>query len=345
MLAYRFHPGERTLFKEEVDQPEPGPNDAILRVRSAGVCHSDLHVLDQEVPFLRNAFTMGHEVCGELIKTGSEVPETFKKGALYAVHGPNPCGNCNYCRTGRDNLCDSPSRAYIGLGADGGYADYIKVPARNIAEVPAGVSPEVAAVATDAVLTPWHAFKTLANIRQGDSVLCIGLGGLGMNGMQIAHALGAYVIASDMRETSLEMATQLGADEVFHSRELEEKLKGRKIDVVGDFVGREATFKQAQTLVRPGGIVAAVGLGSLQVPFLPMIIASNEIRVQGSFWGTSVELKQLLRYIADGKIKPQVDTGKLEDVNHWLEELKNGRVRSRMALMPEVAEARQPEAA
>lgn len=345
MLAYRFHPGETKLFEEEINPPKAGPNDAILRVRAAGVCHSDLHVLDQEVPFLKNVFTMGHEVCGELIEAGSEVPDTFKKGGLYAVHGPNPCGNCDYCRTGRDNLCDSPTRAYIGLGADGGYADFIKVPARNIVEVPEGVSAEVAAVATDAVLTPWHAFKTLANIRQGDTVLCIGLGGLGMNGMQIARALGAHVIASDMRESSLEMAGQLGADEVFHSKELEQKLKGRKIDVVGDFVGRESTFKQAQTLVRPGGIVSAVGLGSLQVPFMPMIVASYEIRVQGSFWGTSVELKEVLRYIAEGKIRPQVDTAKLVDVNHWIEELKNGRVRSRMALMPQVAEAKLHKAA
>jgi propanol-preferring alcohol dehydrogenase len=345
MLAYRYHPGEKNLFKEEIERPKAGPNDAILRVRAAGVCHSDLHVLDGEVPFLKSAFTMGHEVCGELIEVGSEVPDTFKKGVLYAVHGPNPCGNCNYCRTGRDNLCDSPTRAYIGLGADGGYSEFIKVPARNIVEVPEGVSAEVAAVATDAVLTPWHAFKTLANIRQGDTVLVIGLGGLGMNGMQIAHALGAHVIASDVRETSLEMARQLGADEVFHSKELEEKLQGRKIDVVGDFVGRESTFKQAQTLVSPGGIVSAVGLGSLQVPFMPMIVASYEIRVQGSFWGTSVELKEVLRYIADGEITPQVDTGKLEDVNHWIEELKHGRVKSRMALMPKVMESRQPRAA
>lgn len=345
MLAYRFHPGESKLFKEEVERPKAGPNDAVLRVRSAGVCHSDLHVLDQEVPFLKNVFTMGHEVCGELVETGSEVPDTFKKGGLYAVHGPNPCGNCGYCRTGRDNLCDSPTRAYIGLGADGGYAELIKVPARNIVEVPEGVSAEVAAVATDAVLTPWHAFKTLANVRQGDTVLCIGLGGLGLNGMQIAHALGAHVIASDMRETSLKLARQLGADEAYDSKELEEKLKGRRIDVVGDFVGRVSTFKQAQTLVRPGGIVSAVGLGALQVPFMPMVVASYELRVQGSFWGTSVELKEALRYIADGKIKPQVETGQLEDVNHWIDELKNGRVRSRMALMPKVSEAKQPKAA
>lgn len=103
MVAYRYRPGEKTLLKEELDRPTPGPNDALLRVTAAGVCHSDLHALDGEVTFLKNAFTMGHEVCGELIEIGSEVPANiFKMGALYAVHGPNPCGNCNYFGTERN---------------------------------------------------------------------------------------------------------------------------------------------------------------------------------------------------------------------------------------------------
>lgn len=345
MQAYRFHPGEKKLFEEDVEKPEAGPNDAILRVSAAGVCHSDIHVLDGEVPFLKHTFTMGHEVCGELVEVGSEVGSAFKKGALYAVHGPNPCGNCEYCRTGRDNLCDGPNRAWIGLGADGGYAEFIKVPARNLVEVPKGVAPQVAAVATDAVLTPWHALKTLANVGQGGTVLVLGLGGLGLNGMQIARALGAHVVASDVRDTTLQLARQFGAEEVFHSKELEEKLKGRKFDVVGDFVGREETFLQAQNLVRPGGILAAVGLGAPKVPFLPMVISSFEIRVQGSFWGTSLELKEVLQYIAEGKIQPQVDTGALGDVNHWIEELKQGKVKSRMALLPKAGEAKKTSAA
>jgi D-arabinose 1-dehydrogenase-like Zn-dependent alcohol dehydrogenase len=220
-LAYRYHPGGKKLFEEQVERPKPGPNDAILKVSAAGVCHSDLPVLDGEVPFLKSVFTMGHEVCGELVETGDEVPDTFTKGALYAVLGPNPCGNCAYCRTGRDNLCDGPGRAYIGLGADGGYGELLKVSARNILEVPDGVS--------------------------------------------------------------------------------------------------------------------AVGLGALQVPFLPMVVASNEIRVQGSFWGTSMELREVLRSIADGRIKPQVEAGTLGDVSHWIDELRQGRVKSRIALLPKAA--------
>jgi propanol-preferring alcohol dehydrogenase len=174
-------------------------------------------------------------------------------------------------------------------------------------------------------------------VRSGDTVLVIGLGGLGLNGVQIARALGAHVIASDMRESSLEMARGFGAHEVLHARELVQRLERSKVDIVGDFVGHETTFQQAQSLVKPGGIISVIGLASPRVPLMPMLMATYEIRVLGSFWGTSIELQEVLNAIASGTIRPQVDPGQLEDVNHWMEELKSGRVRSRMALIPKAA--------
>ncbi|MBI2816181.1 MAG: zinc-binding dehydrogenase [Acidobacteria bacterium] len=336
MFAARYEPGRKSLIVQDIPTPELRPHEVLLKIQAAGICHSDLHVLDGEVPF-PNSFTMGHEGCGQLVEKASEAPADLKIGGTYAVHGPNPCGNCVYCRTGHDNLCNDPGRSWIGLGEDGAYADYLKVAARNVVEVPAGVSPAVAAVATDAVLTPYHAMKTLANIRMEQTVLVLGLGGLGSNGVQIALALGAYVIASDIRDSSLELARTLGAHEVVHAQELDGKVKGKKIDVVADFVGRESTFTQAQMLVRPGGIILLIGLGASNVPLATVAAAGSEIRVQGSFWGTSVELGELLRHIADGKIRPEVETGNLEDVSNWLEELRSGKVRSRMALVPKVA--------
>ena len=120
---------------------------------------------------------MGHEICGSVVSQGADVKATYKPDVLYAVHGPNPCGECKYCKTGFDNLCNGPNRTYIGIGEDGGYAEYVKVNARNIVEVPAGVSPEVAVVATEAVLTPYHAIKSLGEVKAGSKVLIIGLGG------------------------------------------------------------------------------------------------------------------------------------------------------------------------
>ncbi|KHD87371.1 MAG: alcohol dehydrogenase [Bdellovibrio sp. ArHS] len=333
MFAARYVPGEKKLLLTDVPKPKPGPRDVLLKIRAAGICHSDLHVLAGEVPF-PNSFTMGHEACGEVVEKGSDVTSEIKTGVLYAVHGPNPCGDCTYCRTGFDNLCNGPGRTFVGLGQDGAYADYLVVPARNIVEVPPGISPEIAAVATDAVLTPYHAIKSLGEVKTNSKVLVIGLGGLGMNGVQVAVALGAKVTATDLKSSALDLAKEFGASEVVNSKEMDNKLKPASFDVVVDFVGRDSTFTQAQTYVRPGGTIVLVGLGSAQVPVLTAPMITYQVRVQGAFWGTHQEMHEIFQLIAEGKIKPQVETAPMKDVNHWLEELEAGRVKSRMALLP-----------
>ncbi|KYG68014.1 alcohol dehydrogenase [Bdellovibrio bacteriovorus] len=333
MFAARYVPGEKKLSLTDIPKPRPGPRDVLLKIRAAGICHSDLHVLAGEVPY-PHTFTMGHEACGEVVEKGNEVSADIKVGGLYAVHGPNPCGDCTYCRTGHDNLCNGPGRTFVGLGQDGAYADYLVVPARNVVEVPKGVSPEVAAVATDAVLTPYHAIKTLGEVQTNSKVLVIGLGGLGINGVQVAVALGAKVTATDLRESSLELAKKFGANETVNSKEIDKKIKPASFDVVIDFVGRDSTFTQAQTFVRPGGTIVLVGLGSSHVPVISTPLISYQVRVQGAFWGTHQEMHEIFQLIDEGKIKPQVETAPMKDVNHWLEELEAGRVKSRMALLP-----------
>lgn len=335
MFAARFVPGHKTLSLQDIPRPVPGPQDVVLKIRAAGVCHSDLHVLESDVLISPHPFTMGHEACGELVELGSEVTGDFRRGTLYVVHGPNPCGRCELCAAGEDNLCASSDRAYVGLGADGAYAEYLKVPARSILEVPAGVSPEVAAVATDAVLTPYHALKTLGAVRPDTRVLILGLGGLGLNAVQVARALGAKVVASDLRETSLATARTLGAHETYLAGELEQKLSGRAFDVVVDFVGVESTFLAAQRYTRRGGTLVLVGLQSAQLPFAAQLVINLQLHVHGSFWGTRQELKEVLQLLGEGKVRPQVETGRLADVNHWLERLKAGQVHSRVALLPD----------
>ncbi|MBM7116626.1 zinc-binding dehydrogenase [Archangium primigenium] len=335
MFAARFIPGQKTLSSQDVPRPQAGPRDVVLRIRAAGVCHSDLHVLESDIPISSHPFTMGHEACGELVEVGPEVTGDFTLGALYVVHGPNPCGQCELCTQGQDNLCGAPGRDLVGLGADGAYAEYLKVPARSVIAVPAGIAPEVAAIATDAVLTPYHALKTLGGVKPGTSVLVLGLGGLGLNGVQVARALGARIVASDLRAENLATAERLGAHETVLAPELEQRLAGRAFDVVVDFVGAEGTFAPAQRLVRRGGTVVLVGLHTLQLGLSSVALINQQTRVQGAFWGTHQELKEVLQLIAEGHLQPQVETGRLRDVGHWLEKLKTGQVRSRVALLPD----------
>lgn len=332
MFAARYVPGQKTLALECIEVPAPGPGEVVLKVRAAGICHSDLFCL--ELGAYGHTFTMGHEICGSVVSKGDGVDDAFDLDALYAVHGPNPCGKCSYCLSGDDNLCNGPGRAYIGLGQDGGYAEFVKVPARNIIRVPDGIPPEVAAVATDAVLTPYHAIKTLGGVGPGTKVLIIGLGGLGMNGLQIAVALGAEVTACDLKESSLETARSFKPHRVLNSRDVEGELDKMSFDVVVDFVGIDTTLGQAQAFVRSNGTIILVGVGNGSVKLASAAVITYQIRVQGTFWGTHADLEAVYELIASGKVKPEVETGAMKDVNHWLEELHAGRVKSRIALLP-----------
>lgn len=332
MLAARYVPGQKALSIQCIEVPTPGPDEVLLKVRAAGICHSDLFCL--EAGLMQTSFTMGHEICGSVVSQGERVAESFDPSSLYAVHGPNPCGACASCRSGNDNLCNDPGRQHIGLGEDGGYAEFVKVRARNIVRVPDGIRPEVAAVATDAVLTPYHAIKTVAEVGPGTKVLLIGLGGLGLNGLQIALALGADVTACDVKESSLEAARAVGARVVLNSKELDEKLEKASFDVVLDFVGIEPTFAQAQSFVRPNGTIVLIGVGNGKVSLSSAAMITFQIRVLGTFWGTHAELEAVFELIASGKVRPSVETGDLKDVNQWLEELHAGRIKSRMALIP-----------
>lgn len=332
MFAARYVPGQKTLSIQCLEIPTPGPKDVVLQVRAAGICHSDLFCLDAGA--FQHSFTMGHEICGSVVAQGDQVEQRFDPSALYAVHGPNPCGHCEFCGSGNDNLCNDPGRQHTGLGEDGGYAEFVKVRARNIVRVPDGIPPEVAAVATDAVLTPYHAIKTVGQVSAGSKVLILGLGGLGLNGLQIALALGAEVTACDLKEGSLEAARSFNPHRVLNSKDLDGALDKASFDVVLDFVGLDQTLEQAQTYVRPNGTIVLIGVGNGGARLLTAAMIGHQIRVLGTFWGTHAELEAVYDLIAAGKIQPSVETGSLKDVNHWLEELHGGRVKSRMALIP-----------
>lgn len=207
------------------------------------------------------AFTaLGHEGCGTVVKLGSNVTD-IEVGALYAVHSTNPCRNpdpnvCYACSKGRDTLCVHPSRSWLGLGVDGSWAEYLRCPAKALVKVPAGVSPEVAAVATDAVLTPWHAVMTRGKLQKGETVLVIGLGGLGLNCVEVCKFKGAgTIIATDVKTSALADAVKKGADHAVESAKLVEyvKEKGLNIDVVFDCVGLQATFDLGSACVASGG--------------------------------------------------------------------------------------------
>ena len=329
MIAARFVGPGLPLALDEVPAPTPGPGEVVVRVEAAGLCHSDIHVIEgmyrMPVPL-----TLGHECCGVISATGPDVAGVAE-GTRVVVFGPNSCGGCRACRRGEENLCSSGPGAF-GLGVDGAFAEYALVPARSVLPVPEGVEPAGAAVATDAVLTPYHALRTVAGVRAGDVVAIVGLGGLGLHAVQVGRLLGASVLAVDTNPAKLEAARTVGAETV--ATDLKTAAGGGEVDVVADFVGVDATIVDAQKVVRPGGRVVLVGLGTRSSTLLTVRFGSHQIAVLGSYWGTALELAQVLRLIAEGRLVPDVETHPLAEVNEWVERLREGEVRSRVALVP-----------
>ncbi|KAL1710744.1 hypothetical protein EV121DRAFT_275169 [Schizophyllum commune] len=310
------------------------------------MCHSDLLYFKYDnLMASHKSFTMGHEGAGLIASLGPDVSAHFPDlilGRYVAALARNACfeTSCPHCGVGADNLC--VANFPIGFGTDGFYAPYCVVRARTVVPVPAGrdeLPPEIVAVSTDAVLTSWHALKANANIQPGQTVLIIGAGGLGLNGVQIAkNVLGAkIVVVCDMRETSLEDAKALGADYTVLPDALPALLTDNKltVDVACDFVGLNDTFNAALKAVRPKGVLQVIGLTAPTVD-LPLIPAADkDLTIRFSMWGKLSELKEVLGCVREGKITPKVETRPLGKLVETFEDFMAGKIKSRMVLLPE----------
>ncbi|EIN09610.1 GroES-like protein [Punctularia strigosozonata HHB-11173 SS5] len=326
MLAAVYTPGNDQLnLVPDFPIPEPATNEVLLKIKACGVCHSDVFVLTDATD--TRTYVMGHEAAGEAVKLGSSVAsEKIKLGQLYAIWVrftgcvPPPVG--------------TPPDAVpaFGLGINGAYADYAVVPASQLVPVPDGVPPEIAAVCADAVITPYHAVHTTANIQPGQTVLIFGIGGLGLNAVQIAKHFGAKVFAVDIRPESRALAKEFGADEAFSTIELANELaKGFFVDTVIDFVASENSFDQGiqatsatfgQTLGAKSGTIVLVGISRDDQKVSSVDLVTGHVSVIPSLYGTIDDLKEVLDLVSQGVIKPQVQTAPLKEVNKVLHELR-----------------------
>ncbi|KAI0784624.1 chaperonin 10-like protein [Abortiporus biennis] len=347
MVAFRYYPGETTAVRETLPIPTPKPDEVVIKILAGGVCHSDLGILDPSgsIGEWHNPFTLGHEGAGIITSLGSNVSKTYpnlKEGTYVGVLGPDPCfePSCNMCSQGKDNLCTTTDEWY-GIGRDGAWAEYCAVRAICCIPVPGTpetVPPEVVAVATDAVLTPYHALKTCDKLTAGQTIVVVGAGGLGHNAIQIAkNVLGAgTVVAVDPRETSLVGAKEAGADYGVSPDDLSSLIKEKKltVDLVVDFVGTQTSFDTALGAVKPAGTIHIVGLMAPFVKLPLMQAVLKDLTVKTSFWGCKTELAEVLDAVAKGKITPQVETKPLEQCLEVLKEFHEGKVKGRIALVP-----------
>lgn len=330
----------------DIEKPTPGPGEVLLKVAGSGACHSDVALYKEFAEGDPGAsappFVLGHEISGWIEEVGPSV-DGFTKGDAYLVYGPIGCGHCKACSRGQDTYCENQaSMPYLasGIGKNGGMAEYVVVPARNL--VPLGdADPIEAAPLSDAGLTPYHAIKlSLPNLAGGGKyALVIGLGGLGLVAVQILKALtGATIIATDMKEEAMKAAEELGAVTVPGGADQVERIReiagGRGADAVFDFVGATPTISTAHASVAVQGRITIVGIAGGTLEGWNFFTNPYEATITNTYWGTIEDLHEVAAMYRAGQIKPQIEKYTLDNALEAYEKLEAGKINGRAVIVP-----------
>lgn len=262
MKAVRLVDIGKPLQMQEIPMPAIGDRDVLVRLKAAGICHSDVHYRAGTSPVRELPVTLGHEVAGIVEQAGALV-SNVKVGDRVCLHYMVTCGECAFCSRGSEQFCVRGQM--IGKHRDGGYAEYIAVPARSVVPLPAGVPFEHGAVLMCSSATSFHALRK-SRLQPGETVAVFGAGGLGMSAIQIARAFGALdVYAVDINADKLRLAEKLGAIPVDASKadpvaEIRRLTGGRGVDVALEVIGLPQTMEQAVKSLAIFGRAVLVGI-------------------------------------------------------------------------------------
>ncbi|MFF1398743.1 NAD(P)-dependent alcohol dehydrogenase [Streptomyces sp. NPDC058287] len=330
----------------DVERPVPRATEVLVRVEAAGLCQSDVHVVDAAAGALpyEAPFTLGHEVAGRVETLGPDA-DGPTPGERVVVYGPWGCGLCARCTAGRDNYCDRRGDLGwhgVGLGRDGGMAEYVLVPsARHL--VPIGdLAADQAAPLSDAGLTSYHATAGIRHaLGDGSTAVVIGVGGLGHLAIQILRATTpSRILAVDIREAALALAHRSGA----HASTLMRADTGRALrtgtggvgaDAVLDFVGNKATLALATEILRPDGELVVVGSGGGQLTVRKPGFLPPGFRLSMPFWGTRPELAEVVALARTGTLHVETEQFPLSAAQKAFHRLRQGAMRGRAVLVPE----------
>ena len=269
MKAVRLVKVGSPLVMQEIPVPGIGEMDVLVRVRAAGICHSDAHYRAGRSPVRPLPMTLGHEVAGTVERLGAGV-KNLKEGDRVCLHYNITCGECTFCGTGNDQFC--PHVLMIGHFTDGGYAEFIRVPARNALPLPPEIPFAQGATLMCASATAFHSLRK-SRLRAGETAAIVGVGGLGISAVQLARAFGALeVFAVDIREESLSLAAAYGAHPVRARTvdpvgEIRRLTGGRGVDVAIEMRGSPPTMQQAVRALAPMGRAVFVGISDEAVAF------------------------------------------------------------------------------
>ena len=335
----------------ELASPRPSTGGVVVDVRAAGLCHSDLTVMAR--PLVDHPFglplVLGHEIAGVVSAIGPDVTDV-SEGDSVVVYGPWGCGSCRVCRTGAENLCPHARAEGIfppGLGAPGGLAQQVHVPnSRHV--VPIGeLDPVQAAPLTDAGLTTYNAIRRASPaLPVGGTAVVIGVGGLGHLALQLLRVMTTCtIIAVDTSPAARALAERLGADVILDptTAPVDEQIRSstsNRADVVLDFVASDRTLNASAAMLRPGGHLAIVGVGSGALPVAVGRIPLDAT-VHTPFWGTLGDLRTVIRMAREGRVTSAVETFTLDDAAQAYERLRRGQVMGRAVITPDPLEMRR----
>jgi propanol-preferring alcohol dehydrogenase len=306
------------LERREVPVPKIEPTEALLRVRATGVGLTVVIMVGVPGRVTSYPRIPGHEVAGEVVEIGSQVTNVAP-GDRVTCHFYLTCHACAYCRSSRETLC-TEFRGYVGMASDGGYAEYMAVPALNLVRVPADVPDLDAAVAADAIATPLHACREEARVGPGDHVLIVGAGGgVGIHAVQMATLCGGRVLAADITDAKLEMAKAVGADEVIDARretlarQVLRSTDGRGVDAAIDFVASRDTLEGSLASLARAGRLVVVGSRPREVFGVdatfrvdPQLVLGRALEIHGSRYVTLAEIGQTLELLRQRRLRAVV---------------------------------------
>jgi NAD+-dependent secondary alcohol dehydrogenase Adh1 len=328
---------------EMTDVPEPAvvePHDVIVRIGGAGVCRTDLHILEgqwAQKSQVTLPYTIGHENAGWVHAAGAAVTNV-REGDKVIVHPLITCGLCRACRSGDDVHC-SRSR-FPGIDTDGGYAEYLRTSARSVVKLDDGLEPADVAALADAGLTAYHAAaKAARRLGPRDTCVVIGAGGLGHIGIQVLKAsTPARIVVVDRNPAAVKLAESIGADEGVvadggHVDHVLQLTKGAGAEVVVDFVGEGGSTSEGLRMTRRAGDYHVVGYGeNVDVPTIDLV--AGEKNVVGNLVGSYDDLCDLMALAARGLVTLHTARYRLDDFQQAIDDLDAGRVRGRAILVP-----------
>src|SRR5580700_6685049 len=326
------------LSIKDVDQPQPDAQEVLVEVEACGVCHSDLHVADgdwpQLVPITKRPLILGHEIAGRVAEKGASVKHLEVGDRVGVPWIYWTCGECDFCREGNENLCTK--QKITGVTVDGGYAEFVKVPASHATRIPDGLSSVDAAPLFCAGVTVYRALKH-AKIQPGQRLAIFGVGGLGHLAVQIGLGLGAIVTAIDVFDEKLAHAKSLGASVALNAATINVVKELRRTGGVHTALvtsDSKKAYDAAFPCVRQGGTLLVVGLPSESICFPAILMGAVEVHIRASSVGTRQDTRELLELAAAGKVRAEVTTRPLAEANEVLEELRAGTVSGRVVLIP-----------